>query len=190
METETKTAFAVADCDGDTLEVRRAVGSADMFVRVSGEAQHGVAYLTTEQVRELVGFLLDFLNDAGERGFAPECAGEDCEGCGDGIDGTTFERVPFHRRDESSIASEAHAAVYGDREGDYGHPREDFTRTALLWTGLLQHKLKPGECIEPEDIARCMIGVKLSRDVHCPKRDNQVDGIGYFITLDRLETGR
>ena len=34
-----------------------------------------------------------------------------------------------------------------------------------------------------------MVALKLSRDVHAPKRDNKVDGIGYFIALERLETG-
>lgn len=91
---------------------------------------------------------------------------------------------------ESTVATEAHGLVYGDRQGDYGHPREDFTRTAVIWTGLLQHKLADGAYIDPEDIARCMVGVKLARDVHSPKRDNRVDMAGYAITLDRLETGR
>lgn len=92
--------------------------------------------------------------------------------------------------DAESILREAHDAVYGSRQGDYGHPREDFTRTAVLWTGLLQHKLADGAFIEPEDIARCMVGVKLSRDVNSPKRDNRVDMAGYALCLDRLETGR
>lgn len=80
--------------------------------------------------------------------------------------------------------------MYGDRQGDYGHPRADFTRTAIMWTALLQHKLADGEHIEPEDIGRCMIAVKLSRDVNSPKRDNRVDMAGYALTLDRLETGK
>lgn len=91
---------------------------------------------------------------------------------------------------QSSIAAEAQDMVYGDRQDDYGHPREDFTRAAILWTGLLQHKLADGAFVDADDIARCMIGVKLARDVHAPKRDNRVDIVGYAITLDRLETGR
>jgi hypothetical protein len=91
---------------------------------------------------------------------------------------------------ESTVLDQAQAAVYGDREADYGHPREDFTRQAILWTGLLQHKLADGEYIEAEDIARCMVAVKLARDVHAPKRDSRVDGAGYFACLDRLETGK
>lgn len=88
-----------------------------------------------------------------------------------------------------TVLDEAQAAIYGDRQSDYGHPRENFTRTAILWQGLLHHKLADGEHVTPEDVGRCMIGVKLSRDVNDPKRDNRVDGAGYFACLDRLETG-
>lgn len=90
----------------------------------------------------------------------------------------------------STIATDAHAAVYGDREAEYGHPRGDLTRQAIMWTALLQGKLADGEHVEPSDVARCMIATKLSRDVHTHKRDNRVDVAGYAILLDRLETGK
>lgn len=89
-----------------------------------------------------------------------------------------------------TITAEAEAAAYGDRQDDYGHPRQNLTRTAVLWTGLLQHKLAEGEHITPEDVARLHIAGKLSRDVNAPTRDNRVDIAGYALTLDRLETGR
>ena len=90
----------------------------------------------------------------------------------------------------ATVTQDAENAVYGDRATNYGHPREDFTRTAILWQGLLHHKLADGESISPEDVARCMIGVKLARDVHSPLRDNRVDIAGYALCLDRLETGK
>lgn len=90
----------------------------------------------------------------------------------------------------ATITAEAEAIVYGSRNGDYGHPREDFTRCAIIWTGLLHHRLADGEHITPEDVARLQIGLKLSRDVHSHKRDNRVDIAGYALALDRLETGR
>lgn len=117
------------------------------------------------------------------------CTGEDSSTCCPGpVRGFTAPGVFVDEAE--SVAMEAHQLVYGDRQGDYGHPREDFTRTAILWTGLLQHKLVDGAYIEADDIGRCMIAVKLSRDVNSPKRDNRVDMAGYAITLDRLETGR
>lgn len=87
----------------------------------------------------------------------------------------------------STIATEAQAAVYGERGKDYGHPRQNFADTAALWTVLLGDRLTAP--VTAEDVARCMIAVKLARDLHSPKRDNRVDIVGYAITLDRLETG-
>lgn len=136
--------------------------------------------LTRAQVLELYHFLGDHLmatNNTTEAVTVPDATA-------DGYDWPTQAEQP------ASIALEAHQLVYGDRQGDYGHPREDFTRTAILWTGLLQHKLADGAYIDAEDIGRCMIAVKLSRDVNSPKRDNRVDIAGYALTLDRLETGR
>lgn len=92
--------------------------------------------------------------------------------------------------DQSTVAHEAQTLVYGDRNDGYGHPRDNMTRIAHMWTALLSGKLAEGEWIAPEDVARAMVAVKLSRDVSAPKRDNRVDGIGYLIALDRLETGR
>lgn len=90
----------------------------------------------------------------------------------------------------ADVLTEAQQLHYGDREDDYGHPRENLTRTAVMWTALLQHLLADGCYLDADDVARCMIGAKLSRDVHNPKRDNRVDIAGYALALDRLETGR
>ena len=85
-----------------------------------------------------------------------------------------------------TILQEAQRLVHGDRGGDYGHPLDDFNKTALIWQAILGGKMKPGEKIEPEDIALCMVGVKISREVNKPKRDNRVDGAGYFETLNMV----
>lgn len=98
--------------------------------------------------------------------------------------------LPVVGSDESSVAVEAQSLVYGDRQGQYGHPRDNFTVTAQLWTVVLQHKLEDGAFVTPEDVARCMRMVKEARQLHAPKRDNLVDIIGYAIAEDRLETGR
>ncbi len=78
-----------------------------------------------------------------------------------------------------SILEEAQRLTSVDRQDDYGHPLDDYTRTAELWTALLRHKLKPGESITWADAIRCMIAVKLSRDVHRMQRDNMTDTAGY-----------
>ena len=84
------------------------------------------------------------------------------------------ELVPF----QENVLQEALRLVYGDRQHDYGHPLDDFTKTATLWSVVLQ---KPD--VTPEQVALCMIAVKISRQINRPKRDNIVDGAGYFGTL-------
>lgn len=79
-----------------------------------------------------------------------------------------------------SILTEAHNLVHGDRGDDYGHPFEDFSRTAMIWSAIL------GIEVTPEHVALCMIGVKISRECNKPKRDNRVDMAGYAETLDMV----
>jgi len=88
----------------------------------------------------------------------------------------------------TSVLLEAESLVHGRRNEDYGHPLDDFSCTAAIWTALLRHKgkLADGQQIDPEDVALCMVGVKLSRECNAPKRDNRVDGAGYFETLEMV----
>jgi hypothetical protein len=79
-----------------------------------------------------------------------------------------------------TIFEEAEKLVYGPREHAYGHPKEDFTRTAMIWTAIL------GKSITAQQVALCMVGVKMSRECHAHKADNLIDGCGYFGTLARL----
>lgn len=82
-----------------------------------------------------------------------------------------------------TICQEADEITQGVRRADYGHPLDDYTRTAAIWTALLRHKLKDGAEITYQDAIRCMIAVKLSRDVNRAKRDNRVDIAGYAQCL-------
>ncbi len=80
------------------------------------------------------------------------------------------------------ILSEAGHLTSGKRHNDYGHPRNDFARTAQMWTGILSEKLQPGQVITAMDVPLCMIAVKLARQAHRHKRDNLVDIAGYART--------
>lgn len=77
-----------------------------------------------------------------------------------------------------NILQEAQRLVYGTRQKDYGHPLDDFSKTGKLWSVILGK-----DEITPEQVALCMVAVKISRQMNCPKRDNIVDGAGYFGTL-------
>lgn len=79
-----------------------------------------------------------------------------------------------------SILDEAARVTSGERQTDYGHPRDDFTRTAVMWNGLLASKLR--QPITAMDVPLCMIAVKLAREAHRHKRDNLVDIAGYART--------
>ena len=86
-----------------------------------------------------------------------------------------------------SYIDEALKVVTGDRQDSYGNPMADFKGTALIWTGILQHKLHAP--ITAEDVPLLMIGLKLRREAHKHKDDNYVDIIGYSICAEWMQTG-
>ena len=86
-----------------------------------------------------------------------------------------------------SICLEADRLVATDRQEAYGHPFEDFSRTARLWEPILG--LTSGS-ITPEQVALCMIQLKVSRLCHAYKRDSAVDIAGYAKTLDLVAQAR
>jgi hypothetical protein len=74
------------------------------------------------------------------------------------------------------MLEEAAELVDGDRNASYGDPRQDFSRTASLWTVYLEGRT----VIEPHDVAAMMALLKLSRIRWAPgKRDSWVDLAGY-----------
>ena len=75
----------------------------------------------------------------------------------------------------------ADSLVSGPRNDDYGHPLDDFSRTAALWSAVL------GVEVTPEQVALCMIQVKVSREINKPKADNVVDIAGYSRTLEMVK---
>jgi hypothetical protein len=76
-----------------------------------------------------------------------------------------------------SVLTEAESLVHGDRNADYGHPLDDFKRTAKIWGAIL------GIEITPAQVGLCMCGVKIIRECNKSKRDNMVDLAGYAETV-------
>jgi hypothetical protein len=103
--------------------------------------------------------------------------------------GDYVSNVAKNMQDET-ILEEAQRLVHGDRGNAYGHPLDDFTKSALIATAVLYDKLKPGFQIVAEDIPLLMQGVKISRETNSPKRDNRTDGAGYWETLDMVRQER
>jgi hypothetical protein len=80
-----------------------------------------------------------------------------------------------------SILNEAERLVSGDRGDDYGHPRDDFAKTAGAWQALFGWECTPAQ------VALAMIVVKLSRlQVTPQKRDSIVDIAGYARTYEMV----
>lgn len=83
---------------------------------------------------------------------------------------------------EQSILEVADRLTNKDRREKYGHPLDDYSRTAGMVNSAFAHKL--AEDLTAEDIMLIMVLVKVSREVNCPQRDNRVDGAGYFNCIE------
>ena len=86
----------------------------------------------------------------------------------------------------NSVLDTAKQVTGGPRCTDYGHPADDFAKTAAMWTGILADRLAEGESITAGDVPLCMIAVKLARQAHRHKRDNLVDIAGYARTASMV----
>jgi hypothetical protein len=80
------------------------------------------------------------------------------------------------------VLVEAQRLISGVRDGDYGHPLDDFFGTAGMWTAMWWRKLRDGARFYPWDVPNGMNCVKLSREQNKHKRDNPTDGGGYWGT--------
>jgi len=92
---------------------------------------------------------------------------------------------PAPEQPKESILQEAERLVYGDRQQSYAHPLPDMTRTGKLWAPLLGL-----EEVSAEQVALCMIALKLSRLCENYKRDSLVDVAGYALCIQRMQDRR
>lgn len=90
-----------------------------------------------------------------------------------------------------NILSTAQNLIQGDRQRDYGDKLQNFTQIAMLWQGTLATKLQPGAAITPEDVALCMMQVKIARLAKSPDHiDSLTDIAGYAGCMDALQDER
>lgn len=74
----------------------------------------------------------------------------------------------------TSVLPEAESLINGQRRKDYGDVRSNFDTVASLWSVAL------GVVVSGEDVLRCMILLKVARDMTGEtKRDTLVDIAGY-----------
>ena len=103
--------------------------------------------------------------------------------------GGNDEREAVEVSDEN-ILQEADrlTSASGARPDDYGHPRDNLEQTAALWTPILYTKEQraQGCSVTAEQVALCMVQLKVSRQLHKGGRDNLVDIAGWARTIERL----
>jgi len=74
----------------------------------------------------------------------------------------------------------AKVIINNDRNQEYGEPAENMRDIAQMMSVLLRPVLKDGAEIRPEQVAMCLIAVKLSRMTTSPKKlDSWTDIAGY-----------
>ena len=83
-----------------------------------------------------------------------------------------------------TILEEAQRLITGDRNQTYDHPIENFNRIARIWSVIF------GIEVTEEQVGLAMVGVKIAREAYMPKRDNLVDGAGYFGTIAMIQEER
>ncbi len=85
----------------------------------------------------------------------------------------------------SSPCLTANNIVNGDRRAAFGHPLDEMTRTGQMWGAILGVPSITGE-----QVALCMIAVKLSRQVNRSGFDNLTDIAGYAECIAKIEQER
>jgi glutamine amidotransferase PdxT len=90
------------------------------------------------------------------------------------------KEIEVEAEDSETILEEAQRIVHGVKKNDYGAAHESFTRIAELWSITLDRH------ITPEQVALCLIQLKISRYIHGQQRDSIVDIAGYAGCLGQL----
>lgn len=86
---------------------------------------------------------------------------------------------------EETILQAAARLVDDERENMYGPPGEVYADVADFWATYLDN-----DSITSEDVCIMMILLKIAREKHSHKKDNLVDGAGYFRIYERIRKSK
>lgn len=86
-----------------------------------------------------------------------------------------------------TILQEAHGLIYGDREADYGDPKENLANIGQQWSLYLSQKYgAQGVIVDAVDVCWMMALLKMCRELNGGKRDSLVDAAGYIGLIERV----
>jgi hypothetical protein len=88
-----------------------------------------------------------------------------------------------------SVLKEADRLINGDRRDAYGHPLDDYSRTAAMFSAWLGDEVLKRP-LTAEETEMFMVIVKLSRQRNQEKRDNLVDAAGYLGCIELTQAER
>lgn len=149
-----------------------------------GDDTFGPSFSDEPRSAFVLGLTLDAAAAAIPFDFAGELAPTGCAEITDAgraaLEAPALEIVSPAPRAETAL-EEAGRLVYGDRGTAYGHPIDDYERVGRMWGAMLGIP-----DIDPRIACAMMVAVKLSREVHKPKRDNRVDVAGYAECVDMI----
>jgi len=74
--------------------------------------------------------------------------------------------------------------IVEERGSEYGHPRENFSTIAALWTAWGARRGWLAGTLTPKDVAFMNILQKISREAHAHKQDNLDDIEGYIEAFE------
>jgi hypothetical protein len=82
----------------------------------------------------------------------------------------------------SKTLAEANDLINGDRQAEYGPPRQNFDRVAAMWSAYLNYE------VDGHDVAVCMALLKIARITSgAPKHDTYVDASAYMALANELK---
>lgn len=82
-----------------------------------------------------------------------------------------------------AVLAEAEAVINGPRRGSYGDVHTSFGNVAQVWSAVLHTQ------VTPQQVALCMVGLKLCREANAHSHDNLTDLCGYTALLAELAEG-
>jgi hypothetical protein len=89
-----------------------------------------------------------------------------------------------------SILDEANDIVNGPRRDAYGHPLDNHSATAEMWTTYLRRRYGTDILVDAEDVCWLNVLQKVVRDANVRARDNRVDVVGFTANLEMVESER